>query len=115
MTTSGFDAGRLVMLAQEWLDEAASGAHGGLDTGAPECGVCPLCRLVGALRTTDPAVVESVVDVVTSAVVSVTDVLREAGERLLATVPTAAEPMPRPTEEAPAPSDDADGAENLAG
>lgn len=88
MSTSGFDAGRLVSMAQEWLDEAAAGAHGGLDTGAPECGVCPLCKLVGVLRTTDPAVVESVVDVVTTAVVSVTDVLREAGERLLATVPT---------------------------
>lgn len=98
MSTSGFDAGRLVSIAQEWLDEAATGAHGGFDTGAPECGVCPLCRLVGALRTTDPAVVESVVDVVTSAVVSVTDVLREAGERLLATVPSAAEPAARQTD-----------------
>lgn len=84
MSTPGFDAGRLVAAAQEWLDEAATGAHGGLDTGAPECGVCPLCRLVGVLRTTDPAVVESVVEVATSAVVSVTEVLREAGERLLA-------------------------------
>ena len=96
MSTSGFDAGRLVSMAQEWLDEAATGAHGGLDTGAPECGVCPLCRLVGVLRTTDPAVVESVVDVVTTAVVSVTDVLREAGERLLSTVPSAAEPASQP-------------------
>jgi hypothetical protein len=111
----------LVSIAQEWLDEAATGAHGGLDTGAPECGVCPLCRLVGALRATDPAVVESVVDVVATAVVSVTDVLREAGERLLATVPSAAEPAPRQTDagDAPTPASPtapaAPGAEDLAG
>jgi hypothetical protein len=115
MSTSGFDAGRLVSIAQEWLDEAAAGAHGGLDTGAPECGVCPLCRLVGALRTTDPAVVESVVDVVSSALVSVTDVLKEAGERLLASVPTPSEAMasesPFDAERGPTPGP----AEDLAG
>jgi hypothetical protein len=85
MTSPLPDTGRLVEAIQNWLHEASRGDHGGLDTGAPECGVCPLCRAAGLLRSADPAVVTVVVEAVVGAAVAAADVLREAGDRLLAT------------------------------
>jgi hypothetical protein len=70
--------------AQQWLADAAQGEHGGLATGSAECGLCPVCRLIAALRAADPAVVTTVVEAAAGAAIAAVDVLREAGESLLA-------------------------------
>jgi hypothetical protein len=87
MTLGGADAARFVEAAQAWLNEAADGQHGGLDTGAAECGACPLCRAARALRTADPAAISALVDALVPAAIGIIDVLKDAGERLLATDP----------------------------
>jgi hypothetical protein len=95
------EAARLVEAVQTWLHEAAGGEHGGLDTGAPECGACPVCRAAGLLRSADPAVVTIVVEALLGAAVAAADVLREAGDRLLATDPVAdrvGDPVGEPAE-----------------
>jgi hypothetical protein len=69
-------------MAQEWLAEAGDGAHGGLATGAPECGVCPVCRAIRAVRAADPALVAGVVDALAGAAASVAAALQEAADRL---------------------------------
>jgi hypothetical protein len=92
MSSWGSDPTAWIELAQKWLREAADGAHGGLDTGAPECGACPLCRAAGLLRSADPAVVATVVEAAVGAATAAAEVLREAGERLLATDPESVRP-----------------------
>lgn len=78
------DPSEWISAAQTWLAEAAEGAHGGLSTGSAECGICPVCRLIAALRAADPAVVSTVVEAGAGAALAAIEVLREAGEKLLA-------------------------------
>ena len=77
------EADRIVEGVQRWLTEAAQGAHGGLDTGSPTCGVCPVCRAVGAVRTADPALLAAGLEVATSAALSIADALKRAADDLL--------------------------------
>jgi len=77
------EAERIVAGVQQWLIEAASGEHGGLDTGAPTCGVCPVCRAVGAVRSADPAVLAAGLEVATSAALVIADALKRAADELM--------------------------------
>jgi len=97
MTTPAEEAARLVEAAQQWLDEASHGEHGGLDTGAPECGICPLCRLAALIRGADPHMVAGVVEQATGMVVMLADTLRGAASRAAeaATAPAASRTSPR--------------------
>jgi len=77
------EAERIVAGVQQWLIEAASGEHGGLDTGAPTCGVCPVCRAVDAVRSADPAVLAAGLEVATSAALVIADALKRAADELM--------------------------------
>jgi len=77
------EAERIVAGVQQWLIEAASGEHGGLDTGAPTCGVCPVCRAVDAVRGADPAVLAAGLEVATSAALVIADALKRAADELM--------------------------------
>jgi hypothetical protein len=51
-----------------------------LDTGAPECAACPICRAVSALRTEHPEAAERVAAVAAEAAVTVAGLLRAVFE-----------------------------------
>jgi hypothetical protein len=95
------EAERIVAGVQGWLTEAAQGAHGGLATGAPTCGVCPVCRTVEAIRTADPALLAAGLEVATSAALSIADVLKRAADELLDVVTSATTTPTTPTTQAP--------------
>lgn len=62
------EAARLVDAALDWARRAASAVDPTgerIATGAPECGVCPVCRAVSALRDPSPEVAERLTGVVT--------------------------------------------------
>jgi hypothetical protein len=90
--TAAEEAVRLVEALRTWAQDA-SAEH--LATGAPECRVCPLCRLVAALRDADPEttgkVVESVVGTVTTAVALVEPAVRSVVEAAVAAAHAASE------------------------
>jgi hypothetical protein len=57
------EAARLIEAISEWLSVRSASAAGGswaawgsehIATGAPECQICPLCRLIAAARTVGP-------------------------------------------------------------
>jgi len=101
------EAERIVDGVQRWLVEAAQGAHGGLDTGAAACGVCPLCRAVGAVRTADPALLAAGLEVATSAALALADVLKRAADDLMDLVATPSPVAPDEKESSePASADD---------
>ena len=56
------EAHRLFEAVQEWAHRASAGTGEHLSgrtlaTGSPDCQLCPLCQLIGALRGTRPDVV----------------------------------------------------------
>lgn len=54
------EAARLLAALQDWARRTAAGAgEVPIATGAPECRLCPLCQLIGLLRSTSPEVVEN--------------------------------------------------------
>lgn len=55
----GEEAGRLFEAVQDLLGDR-------LATGSTECRLCPVCQLIGLLRTAQPAVAEHLADAVTS-------------------------------------------------
>jgi hypothetical protein len=62
------EAARLVEAGLEWARRAATAVDPTgerIATGAPECGVCPVCRTVSALRDPSPEVAERLTGVVT--------------------------------------------------
>lgn len=75
MTTPGSaaeEAGRLFAAVEDWVrtraagltEELRAGEH--LANGSPECSVCPLCQVVGAVRQVRPETVEHLLDAVAS-------------------------------------------------
>jgi hypothetical protein len=73
--TAAQEAARLIEAIGEWLAVRAGGTSGGssggtwaqwgsehIATGAPECQICPLCRLIAAARTVGPEVAGHVDD-----------------------------------------------------
>ena len=53
------EAGKLFEAVQEWLAERSGGAGERIATGSAECQLCPICRLIGLLRATNPEVVRA--------------------------------------------------------
>lgn len=51
------EASKLFEAVQEWAHRAGSGAGEHIATGSPDCQLCPVCQLIGALRGTRPDVV----------------------------------------------------------
>ena len=73
------EAARLVEAAADWARRAVSAVDpegDRLDTGAPACAVCPICRAVGAIRAEHPEVAERVAAVTAEAAVTVAGLLR---------------------------------------
>jgi hypothetical protein len=69
--TAAQEAARLIEAIGEWLAVRAGGTSGGswaqwgsehIATGAPECQLCPLCRLIAAARAVGPEVASHVDD-----------------------------------------------------
>jgi hypothetical protein len=102
------EAARLVEALQQWARDA-SADH--LATGAAECTVCPLCRLVAALRDADPdttaQVVETAVGAVSSAVALVEPAVRAVVEAAVAGAHAASEATRSHGSDADDPSSDA--------
>ncbi len=91
---SAAEALRLFEAVQDWARRSSLGdlgAHlvpgdteGGFATGAPECSLCPICQVVGAVREHHPEVAEHLTDAVTSLAAAVRSVLagsEQAGAR----------------------------------
>jgi hypothetical protein len=73
------EAARLVEAAADWVRRAVSAVDPDgerLDTGAPECTVCPLCRAVHAIRTEHPEAAERATALATDAATMVAGLLR---------------------------------------
>jgi hypothetical protein len=73
------EAARLVEAAADWARRAVAAVDPDgdrIDTGAPECRLCPLCRVVHAIRTEHPETAERVTAVVTDAATTLAGVLR---------------------------------------
>lgn len=98
--TAAQEAARLIEALQQWARDA-SAEH--LATGAAECRVCPLCRLVAALRDADPEtttqVVETAMTAVTAAVALIEPAVRSVVEAAVAGAHAASETA-RPHERA---------------
>jgi hypothetical protein len=64
------EAARLFAAFESWARDAAGGATAALDehiaTGATECQLCPVCRLISMMRGTRPEVFEHLMDATTS-------------------------------------------------
>jgi hypothetical protein len=64
------EAARLFAAFESWVRDAAGGATAAVDshiaTGAAECQLCPVCRLISLLRGTRPEVFEHLADATTS-------------------------------------------------
>ncbi len=58
--TLGEEAARLIEALSHWAGEAFDDEH--IATGAPECRLCPVCLLIGGLRSTRPETVEHLLD-----------------------------------------------------
>jgi hypothetical protein len=73
------EAARLVEAAADWARRAVAAVDPDgtrIDTGAPECQLCPLCRVVHALRTEHPETAERVAAMATDAATALAGVLR---------------------------------------
>ncbi len=111
----GEEAARLASALQDWTartfpppardagadagagadDGAGAGAghrHGGIATGAPECSLCPLCRLISVLRGEDPELTARLLDAGTAVVSAVRGIADALAERSGSPEP----PAPRP-------------------
>lgn len=54
------EAARLLGALQDWARRTAAGAgEVPIATGAPECRLCPICQLIGLMRSTSPEVVDN--------------------------------------------------------
>ena len=62
----GEEAARLVEALEAWARTAAGGIGDRVATGSAECQLCPWCRLLGALRTTQPETFSHLLDAVGS-------------------------------------------------
>lgn len=66
----GAEATRLFQAFETWVKDAAGGATATVDahvaTGAAECQLCPVCRMISLLRGSRPEVFEHLVDATTS-------------------------------------------------
>lgn len=64
------EAARLFAAFESWVKEAAGGATTMVDThiatGAAECQLCPICRMISLFRGSRPEVFEHLVDATTS-------------------------------------------------
>jgi hypothetical protein len=54
--TVGEEAAKLLGALSEWAKGHVGDADGHLDTGAPECTYCPICKTVHVLRQANPEV-----------------------------------------------------------
>lgn len=77
MTASpvGEEAARLLEALHEWFAGGAGGL--GLATGAAECQLCPLCRLLAVLRGTRPEVFGHLTDAATALLAALRAVVDE--------------------------------------
>jgi hypothetical protein len=64
------EAARLFAAFESWVRDAAGGATAAVDahiaTGAAECQLCPVCRMISMLRGSRPEVFEHLVDATAS-------------------------------------------------
>ena len=71
----GEEAARLFAAFESWVKDAAGGASAVMDshiaTGAAECQLCPVCRMISMLRGTRPEVFEHLVDATASMLAAV--------------------------------------------
>jgi hypothetical protein len=73
------EAARLVEAAADWARRAVSAVDPDgdrLDTGAPECAGCPVCRAVRAIRSDHPEAAERMTTLATDAATTLAGVLR---------------------------------------
>ncbi|HEV7757271.1 MAG TPA: hypothetical protein VGO94_15560 [Mycobacteriales bacterium] len=73
------EAARLVEAAADWARRAVSAVDPDgdrLDTGAPECAGCPVCRAVRAIRSDHPEAAERMTTLATDAATALAGVLR---------------------------------------
>lgn len=73
------EAARLVEAAADWARRAVSAVDPDgdrLDTGAPECAGCPVCRAVRAIRSDHPEAAERMTTLATDAAMALAGVLR---------------------------------------
>jgi hypothetical protein len=54
--TVGEEAAKLFGALSDWAKDQVGGAEGHLDTGAPACAYCPICKTVHVLRQASPEV-----------------------------------------------------------
>ncbi|MFL6238036.1 MAG: DUF5304 family protein [Actinomycetes bacterium] len=64
------EASRLFAAFESWVKDTAGGATAAVDahiaTGAAECQLCPVCRMISLVRGTRPEVFEHLVDATAS-------------------------------------------------
>jgi hypothetical protein len=59
----GEEAARLLDALEAWVRQHGAGALAGrVATGSPECCLCPICQLLGLLRTARPETFEHLLD-----------------------------------------------------
>ncbi len=78
------EASRLFEAVQEWARRTKTGSGDPLGehiaTGSPECQLCPVCQLIGVLRTSRPEIVLHLADAAGSLLAAVRAVI-DAHER----------------------------------
>src|SRR3954447_7001124 len=65
-----------VSLAARGLGGVAGGKHAGFATGSPECCVCPVCRVISAMRDPHPELAERLASGAGDLAAAVTGVMR---------------------------------------
>jgi hypothetical protein len=104
----GEEARRLVEAAREWAVRAfPEPAEEPAAHGAAECGWCPVCRTVAALRGDRPEVTDRLVELVTAAAGALAAVLDTLARPAAGPPPpaAAADPEPPPRRPQPIPLD----------
>ena len=71
MGSAAEEASRLFDAVQEWAKRASTGAGEHIATDSADCLLCPVCQLIGALRTTRPEVVTHLADAAGSVLAAV--------------------------------------------
>ena len=62
MTAAAEEAGRLFEAVQEWAKRTSTQVPGQVATGAPQCQLCPICKLIAGLRDSRPELLEHLTD-----------------------------------------------------